>query len=181
MFRCSLKAFLFVFVLALFVVSIGCRVEKVEVGSDSSSSSASSSSDGGVTAEKAENSDFPPFHSHTAGRKGGALAVLGRHQFHAEFLPDAETGDISVLVYDNEFMPIALEAKELTLDLMVSGEPKKYTFLVDNAGSDTEVAVYKLSDADLAKLLKEGWDGNAQVSIMDKGNPASGKLYNPKK
>lgn len=181
MFRNQLKTVLFVFVLSSFIAWIGCRSEKTEQSPGSSSSTSSSAGSDAIATEKPENPDFPPFHSHTVGRKGGPIAVLGRHQFHAEFLPDEETGDISVLAYDSDFMPITMEAKELTLDIMVGGEPKKYTFLVNNPGSDSTVAVYKLSDADLAKLLKEGWEGNTQVSITEKGNPTSGKLYNPKK
>lgn len=121
------------------------------------------------------------FHSHHVGPKGGVLAVLGHHQFHVEFLPDEASGAISALVYDDRFKPTALDAKELTLNIMVAGQPKQFTFLVDNDGSDGKVATYKLTDAELAKLLKTGWEGNAQVSITVKGNPASGGLAQPMK
>lgn len=162
--------------LSFFVCLVGCKSETESTGKPAGGQPTTAQG----SEAKADNPDFPEFHSHTVGRKGGPIAVLGRHQFHAEFLTDAETGQISVLLYDDHFMPVAMDAKDLALNIMVGGEPKQYTFPVIDAGSGTKVAVYQLTDPDLAKLLKDGWEGKAQVSITEKGSPTSGTLYNPK-
>lgn len=121
------------------------------------------------------------FHSHGQGRFGGLLAILGSHQFHAEFLPDATTGNITAILYDDHFKPVKSAAKELTVSLLVDGEPKQFSLLVDFEGSNEKPALYKISDAALAKLLNDGWTGNALVSITVDDKPASGKLIPLKK
>ena len=116
------------------------------------------------------------FHSHGRGRFGGLLAILGNHQFHVEFLPNAETGDITAILYDDHFKPFNSETKELTVSLMIDGEPKQFTFLVNFEGSKEKPALYKISDTTLAKLLHDGWTGNALVSITIDDKPANGRL-----
>ncbi len=116
------------------------------------------------------------FHSHGNGRFGGHLAVLGGHQYHAEFIPNEETGVVLVILYDGQFKPIKTDAKELTLNMVVDGQPKQFVIPVDFEGSAEKPALYKLTDATLAPLLQDGWTGNAQVSITIDGQPATGPL-----
>ncbi len=116
------------------------------------------------------------FHSHGKGRFGGLLAILGSHQFHAEFIPDTETGDVLAIVYDNHFKPFQTETKELTLALKVGDEPKTFTLLVDHDGSEGKPATFKITDVDLAKILAQGWQGDARVMFTSADAPASGNL-----
>lgn len=167
---------MFLSVLILSVCLIGCQKESGPKAVDADPH------DHAVGEAGSERSKlFPPFHDHFVGRKGGLIAMLGGHQFHAEFLADEATGEITVLIYDEDFMPLAVEAKEVTLNIMVGGEPKQYKFDQTEPGGELTVATYKLTDADLAKLLKAGWEGDAQVSIAVNGAPTSGKLALPKK
>lgn len=129
----------------------------------------------------AHDHDEEEFHSHDHGPKGGILAILGAHQFHVEFIPDEETGSVTAYVYNDRFKPVALDSKELKLNIMLGGEPKQYALLVDHDGSDGKEAAFKITDADLAKLLKNGWEGKAQVSLNVKDAPHTGDLIPLKK
>ncbi len=116
------------------------------------------------------------FHSHGVGRFGGLLAVLGRHQYHVEFIPNKETGDVLAILYDNRFKPFKTATKELTLSLKVDDQPKQYTIPVDFEGSEAKPALYKINDGVLAKLLHDGWTGDALVTITVDGQSASGPM-----
>ena len=186
----------FAALLAVCIVFCGCQ-EKKETVSDSGISSVPSASpapvsdtpDSGDATEKVEfndNIDFAinyddNFHSHGQGRFGGILAILGSHQYHVEFIPNSTTGEITAILYDDHFKPFKTETKELTLSLLVDGQPKQFTFLVNFEGSSEKPALYKISDTTLAKLLHDGWTGNAQASITIDEKPASGKLIPLKK
>ncbi len=116
------------------------------------------------------------FHAHDRGRFGGLLAVLGSHQYHAEFIPDKETGAVLAILYDRLFKPIKMDVKELTVSLLVDGQPKQFTLLVDFEGSAEKPALYKINDATLANLLHDGWTGNALVAITVDDKPVAGQL-----
>ncbi len=172
-----------VVLICAFISFSGCtKVEKGEVVSTSQTAHTHNHTDGHAGhAEFNQNIDFAinyndGFHSHGNGRFGGHLAVLGRHQYHAEFIPNEETGVVLVILYDGHFKPIKTDAKELTLNMVVEGQPKQFVIPVDFEGSAEKPALYKLTDATLAPLLQDGWTGNAQVSITIDGQPATGPL-----
>lgn len=183
-----LRVLPFIALLSLILSAPGCTPETEKPGTTPNTTSTSTEPD--KTTEAAPAISFPKlneidyasvnyndgFHSHGKGRFGGLLAMLGSHQFHAEFIPDAETGDVLAIVYDKEFKPFQTETKELTLALKIGDEPKTFTLLVDHDGADGKPATFKITDADLAKILVQGWQGDARVMFTSGDAPASGNL-----
>lgn len=176
MFCRSIRFACFAVLSSLLVLSIGCRK-----AADSATSSPPPDAAGQTGTAHAHDDHEEEFHSHDHGPQGGILAILGSHQFHVEFMPNAETGDVTAFVYNDRFKPVALDTKELTLNIMSGDQPKQYTLLVDHDGSDNKAATFRIADVDLAKLLKDGWTGEARVSITVNGNPAGGRLIPLKK
>ena len=120
-------------------------------------------------------------HSHTEGPNGGPLAVLGGHQYHAEVLADEASGAVDVLITDPDFKPIAIDAKELALNLMIDKKPSSYVFRPAEA-VEGEPAKFSLTDPELAELIADvAWEGDARVSIEIGGTPYSETLARPEK
>ena len=182
MFRLPLHSVSILALFSVLVFSFGCqKTEQTERPPSTSQTPGSGSTSGESRTPAAHTDHEGEFHSHDHGPQGGILAILGAHQFHVEFMPDVQTGTTTAFVYDSRFKPTVLDSKELALNIMVDGQPKQYTFLVDHDGSDNKAATFKLSDEGVTKLLKDGWTGDARVSITVKGNPAGGNLVPLKK
>lgn len=118
-------------------------------------------------------------HSHEIGPNGGALAILGGHQYHAEVLADEDSGVIDVLITDAEFKPTSIDAKELAINMMVDDKPSQYVFpLAETA--EGEPVKFSLTDPALAELIADAaWEGDARVAIEIGGTPYSETLAKP--
>ncbi len=164
-----------VFLTLLALIAFGCQpAAKPEPSTPSAPAPAAAS-------EKHSDDDGHAHgHSHDVGPQGGILAVLGQHQFHAEAIADEKTGAVKVFVYDGTNQAVKIDAKELTINLMVDDKPAKYTLLVDHDGSDGKPAVFAITDAHLAEHLCDGWKGDAKVSIDIAGAPCVGNFAQPK-
>ena len=115
------------------------------------------------------------------GPHGGLLAVLGSHEYHAEVLADHDTGKVTLFLTDAKFQPIAVDVKEVRLNLMVDGKPKQYVLKVAETIGPDQPIPFTLTDVELAELLEEGWAGEARVAVELDGAPYTGALAQPEK
>ena len=113
-------------------------------------------------------------HNHDFGPDGGPLAVLGSHEYHAEAIANEESGDVEIRVYTTNNTPVTLEAKTVTINRIISGQPKQYTLsFVDEA----KTATFKINDNELAETICDRkWEGDLQISLTLNDIPCSGNL-----
>lgn len=126
---------------------------------------------GGAVAEKGE-------HRHDIGPRGGRLAVLGAHQYHAEVIPE-HGAEVEFYVYDAHNHPVKLDAKELTVSTMIGEESKIFTLPVVFEGDTQQPARFKIADSTLGEILSHDHGKDIQVSLLVDGVPCNGTLAKP--
>ena len=106
---------------------------------------------------------------------GGVFAEFPGHKYAVEIIDDEATGLVTAFVTDAHFDPTVVEATEVQLNFVVGGAPKTYTLsrIESDAGKPV---TFTLTDAELAELICDGWQGDATVSVTIGGTPYKATL-----
>lgn len=114
-------------------------------------------------------------HNHPVeGPHHGDLVELGNEEFHAEVVHDHESGSLSVYILDGSATKeVAIDAKELTINVTDDGTPKQFTLTAQPAAGDEDgLASHFVSDSsELAAHLDE--EGNRPRLVVT----INGKSY----
>jgi len=104
------------------------------------------------------------------------LAEFPGHKYALEVIHEKETtGLVTAFLTDAHFSPVAVDATEVRLNFAASGNPKTYT-LSRSEPEEGKPATFTLTDMELATLLCEGWQGDANAVVAIGGTPHSAKL-----
>ena len=79
-------------------------------------------------------------HAHPAeGPHHGALIELGREDYHAELVHDDATNTVTIYILDGAAKDaVAIDAKQLTLNLLVGGKPQQFQLVSMPQSADPE-------------------------------------------
>jgi hypothetical protein len=107
-------------------------------------------------------------HGHE-GPHGGQLIELGSDEkYHAELVHDDASGTVTVYLLDGEAKAAApIDAAEVTLNLVVDGEPKQFKLPASAMDDDPEgrSSRFELTDSELLEALEGGAEGRLSVEI----------------
>jgi len=85
---------------------------------------------GGVSAVAAQPNPQKGGHTHahpTEGPHHGTLIELGKEDYHAELVHDDATNTVTIYILDGAAKDaVAIEPKQLTLNLLVGGKPRQF-------------------------------------------------------
>ena len=109
-------------------------------------------------------------------KHGGVIAEFPGHKYALEIIEDEATGLVTAFVTDAHFNPTEVDAQEVQLNFTVAGTPKTYT-LTQTEQESGKPATFALTDAELAELICEGWQGDATASVTIGGVPHNAKLH----
>lgn len=112
-------------------------------------------------------------HSHpTEGPHHGVLIELGKEDYHAELVHDPAVDRVTIYVLDGAAQqPVPIDAKQLTLNLVVGGKPQQYQLAAQPQSSDPDglsSAFCCASKPMSAALDAKGVKGRLNVKIGDK-------------
>lgn len=118
-------------------------------------------------------------HDHpTRGPHDGDLIELGDEEYHAEFVHDEKTFDITIYILDASAKnAVAIEAAEVVINLKHHGDPEQYKLAaepLEGEGAKSSRFVSKQNE-DLCHAIEEE-DADARLSVTINGTPYSGKL-----
>jgi len=117
-------------------------------------------------------------HSHTEGDHGGALAVFEGHAFHAELLGDEGTGEVKVLISNETFQPVEVDAQSIKLNLVEpDAAPQQFELL--RTDPMDEVAAFATTNPELAILACDGWEGVLGIGVTINGVPYNSRFAPP--
>ena len=114
-----------------------------------------------------------PQHVHpTEGPHKGSLIELGNEEYHAEFLDNDETGEVTIYILDDhaENM-VPIEATEVIINLKHEDKPLQFTLKASPDASDPEgkSSRFVLADKELVEHLDaEGTEPSLRVTIKGK-------------
>lgn len=133
---------------------------------------------GGTTPPKKNGGDSGHEHGHShdvPGPHSGKMAVIGKEEFHAEFVMDDASGKVSVYLLDKDMKinPEAVSSQEtITIDTKVGDEAKAYELVaVGRTPEKTSVDQFEVEDKELVGHLKRLGKVNTavlKVTIGDK-------------
>jgi len=112
-------------------------------------------------------------HAHpTEGPHGGTLVELGREDYHAELVHDEAADTVTVYLLDGAAKEaVAIEAKQLTLNLLVGGKPQPFPLAADPLATDPagKCSAFGSSSAAIGKALHaKGTTGRLNVTVAGK-------------
>jgi hypothetical protein len=118
-------------------------------------------------------------HAHPAeGPHHGQLIELGKEEYHAELTHDDASRTVAIYVLDNEAKAaVPIEAKEVTINLVVGGKPSQFTLPAAPQESDPagQASRFQLADEKLCESLDaEGATGRLNLEIG--GKPFTGEV-----
>jgi len=118
-------------------------------------------------------------HAHPAeGPHHGQLIELGKEEYHAELMHDEASRTVAIYVLDNEAKnAVPIEAKEVTVNLVVGGKPSQFTLSAAPQESDPagKASRFQLADEKLCDGLDaEGTTGRLNLEIA--GKPFTGEV-----
>jgi hypothetical protein len=127
----------------------------------------------------APTSDHDHAHAHSEhGPHEGELIELGNEEYHAELTHDDATKTVTIYLLDNEAMaPVAIADAEISLNLVVDGQPMQVKLAAAPQEGDAEGQSSRFSVTDekvLEALEAEKTTGMLNVSIG--GKEYSGKV-----
>lgn len=112
-------------------------------------------------------------HAHpTEGPHHGSLIELGRENYHAELVHDADADTVTIYVLDgaaHDAVPI--DASQLTLNLLVGGKPQQFQLAARPQASDPEgeSSAFTCTSRPMCEALDaKGTTGRLNVKIMGK-------------
>jgi hypothetical protein len=113
-------------------------------------------------------------HEHPShGPHDGDLIELGDEEYHAEFVHDEKTSDVTIYILDSSAKrPVAIEAKEVTISLKHEGNPEQHKLTADPQEGDERGKasrfVSKKNDELCHAIEEEGSGARLQVTIAGK-------------
>ncbi|MGL4944200.1 MAG: hypothetical protein ACRC46_13545 [Thermoguttaceae bacterium] len=104
------------------------------------------------------------------------LVEFPGHKYAMEIIDEKETtGLVTAFLTDAHFDPCEVDAQEVRLNFVVGGQPKVFT-LTRSPQEAGKPATFTLTDAELAALNCEGWEGNAMAIVEISGVPYQAPL-----
>jgi len=112
-------------------------------------------------------------HTHpTEGPHGGTLIELGKEDYHAELVHDEAADTVAVYLLDSAAKaPVAIDAKQLSLNLIVGGKPQQFPLAADPLATDPagKCSAFGSSSAAIGKALHaKGTTGRLNVTVAGK-------------
>lgn len=119
-------------------------------------------------------------HGHgSTGPHGGTLIELGDEEYHAEFVQDEKTCDVTICILDGAAKnAVAIEATELTINLKQDGKPAQYKLAAAPQAGETDGKSSRFvskENHDLCEAI-EAKDSDARLSVSIAGKSYSGKI-----
>ena len=130
---------------------------------------------GGASALAAQPKPQRIAHAHvhpTEGPHHGSLIELGREDYHAELVHDDAANTVTIYMLDGaakEAVPI--EAKQITLNLLVGGKPQQFQLTAQPQSTDPEgrSSAFGSSSEPMCKALDaKGTTGRLNVEVLGK-------------
>ena len=114
-----------------------------------------------------------PAHAHpTEGPHHGSLIELGREDYHAELVHDDATNTVTVYVLDGAAKDaVPIQAKQLTLNLLVGGKPQQYQLAARPQSTDPEgmCSAFACTSEPMCKAIDaKGTTGRLNVEVSGK-------------
>ncbi|MCX7429652.1 MAG: hypothetical protein NTY17_01360 [Planctomycetia bacterium] len=120
---------------------------------------------------KAQKSGHAHVHP-TEGPHHGALIELGREDYHAELVHDDATNTVTIYILDGAAKDaVAIEAKQLTLNLLVGGKPQQFQLVSMPQSSDSEgrCSAFGCTSEPMCKAIDaKGTTGRLSVEVSGK-------------
>ena len=114
-------------------------------------------------------------HAHAHASEGphrGTLIELGREEYHAELVHDPATHTVTVYLLDSAAKDaVSVEARQLTLNLLVAGKPKQYQLLAQPQATDPEggCSAFSVASESICQAIDaKGTTGRLNVEIAGK-------------
>ncbi|XZE44377.1 hypothetical protein SH467x_003983 [Pirellulaceae bacterium SH467] len=161
-----MKLFLFCAVSTVLIVA-GCNGNPASV-----EESKSIKSDHQAAASSGEEHAHP-----TVGPHQGTLIELGKEEYHAELIHDAQ--QVTIYILDGSAIKaVPIDASELIINLAHDGKPSQYKLspvpeAADPAGKSSR---FSLQNAELVEELEHN-HGNAKLSVMIGGKAYRGEIH----
>lgn len=118
-------------------------------------------------------------HAHAeSGPHGGRLIELGRGEYHAELVRDESASRVMVYLLDRKASgAVASDAPELTLNLVIAGQPRQVKVSADRQTTDPEgqASRYSTNDASVLEALHDT-KTNGRLLASVAGKQFSGAL-----
>ena len=113
------------------------------------------------------------------GPRGGALIMMGDHEFHVEVVVDKETGNVSLYTLDAGAVDaITVANQEASLNMMVEGSPQQFAFVAASQEEDPagKTSRFELADQQLVAALKTEAVDTAELRLTKDGKQYFGKF-----
>ena len=130
---------------------------------------------GGVSAVAAQPKAQRAGHAHahpTEGPHHGSLIELGREDYHAELVHDDATNTVTIYVLDGAAKDaVPIQAKQLTLNLLVGGKPQQYQLAARPQSTDPEgtCSAFGCTSEPMCKAIDaKGTTGRLNVEVSGK-------------
>jgi len=112
-------------------------------------------------------------HAHpTEGPHHGALIELGREDYHAELVHDDATNTVTIYILDGAARDaVAIDAKQLTLNLLVGGKPQQFQLVSMPQSADPEgrCSAFGCTSEPMCKAIDaKGTTGRLNVEVSGK-------------
>jgi len=112
-------------------------------------------------------------HAHpTEGPHHGALIELGREDYHAELVHDDATNTVTIYMLDGAAKDaVAIDAKQLTLNLLVGGKPQQFQLAArpQSTDPDGKCSAFGSTSEPMCKALDaKGTTGRLNVEVVGK-------------
>jgi hypothetical protein len=130
---------------------------------------------GGVPAVAAQPKTQKSVHAHahpTEGPHHGSLIELGREDYHAELVHDDATDTVTIYMLDGAAKDaVAIDAKQLTLNLLVGGKPQQFQLVSMPQSADPEgrCSAFGCTSEPMCKAIDaKGTTGRLNVEVSGK-------------
>jgi hypothetical protein len=130
---------------------------------------------GGVSAVAAQPKPQKSVHAHAHPSEGphhGSLIELGREAYHAELVHDDATDTVTIYVLDGAAKDaVAIDAKQLTLNLVVGGKPQQFQLAARPQPTDPagKCSAFGSTNGPMCKALDaKGTTGRVNVEVVGK-------------
>jgi hypothetical protein len=114
-------------------------------------------------------------HSHahpTEGPHHGSLIELGREDYHAELVHDDATNTVTIYILDGAAKDaVAIEARQLTLNLLVGGKPQQFQLAAMPQSTDPEgrCSAFGCTSEPMCRVIDaKGTTGRLNVEVSGK-------------
>lgn len=111
-------------------------------------------------------------HTHI-GPNGGRLIVLGDEDYHAELMIDHAVAEATVCLLDHTGrIPVAVEQRELTLNIRCHGHPHQITLVAVESTAAGQSSCFRGS----SEVLRDECQIDGRLNVIIHGKPYSGRV-----